>query len=221
MPDKAAITSVLDRLAYLNYMQLDFAKAEKLYLRALTLREEAYGPKHLEVSTSLYNLAEFHRQRGNYSKAEPFYQRAIEIKGNQLGPEDKDVVKALERYSCLYYAMDQPEKLDGIRSRFSFLREQDAALVDKGEVLNGQAISLPKPDYPRAALANRVGGLVLIKVIVDETGKVTEAEDACGAHPLLIETSREAALKARFTPTLLSGIPVKVTGIITYRYVPR
>jgi protein TonB len=117
--------------------------------------------------------------------------------------------------------MNQQEKLKEIRSQFSFLREQDAAIVDKGEVLNGKAISLPKPVYSRAALANRVGGIVLIKIIVDETGKVIETEDACGAHPLLIDAAKEAALKARFTPTLLSGVPVKVTGVITYRFVVR
>jgi protein TonB len=101
------------------------------------------------------------------------------------------------------------------------MRERDAAVVDKGEVLNGKAVSLPKPVYSRAALANRVGGIVLIKVTIDETGKVIEAEDACGAHPLLFERAREAALKARFTPTLRSGVPVKVSGVITYKFVVR
>lgn len=221
MPDQAAIASVLDRLAYLKYMQSDFGKAEKLYLRALALREEANGPEHLEVATSLYNLAEFHRLRGNYSKAEPFYQRAIEIKGNQLGPDDKEVVKALEHYSCLYYAMNQHEKLKEIRNQFSFLRAQDAAIVDKGEVLNGKALSLPKPAYPGDAMVRRVSGIVLVKVTIDETGKVIATENMCGAHPLLLDAAKEAALKARFTPTLLSGVPVRVTGVITYRFVAR
>ncbi len=221
MPDHAAIASVVDRLAYLKYMQLDFSKSEKLYQRALALREQANGPKHIEVATSLYNLAEFHRLRGNYSKAEPFYQRAIEIKGNALGPKNKDVVRALERYSCLYYAMNQMEKVKDIRNQFSFLRAQDAAIVDKGEILNGKAISLPKPVYPGAARASRAAGIVVIKVIIDETGKVIDVEDMCGAHPFLIDASKEAALKARFTPTLLSGVPVKVTGVITYNFVAR
>jgi TonB family protein len=39
------------------------------------------------------------------------------------------------------------------------------------------------------------------------------------ADPILAEAAREAALKARFTPTLLSGKPVKVEGVITYNFV--
>jgi TonB family protein len=218
-PDTAAMSHVLDILAVLNYAQFNYGESEKLYRRALALREQAGGPNNLQVATSLLNLAEFYRFRGEYKKAEPLYQHAIEIKGSALGPDDKDVVKALENYSCLYYLMNQWEKVKDIRSRFSFLRQKDDAVVDKGEVLNGKAISLPKPEYPSMARANRISGLVVIKVTIDEKGKVIEAKDMCAAHPALIDGAVQAALKAQFTPTLLSGAPVKVTGVITYRFV--
>jgi protein TonB len=115
--------------------------------------------------------------------------------------------------------MNQREKLKDIRSRFRFLRQQDDAVVDKGEVLNGKAISLPKPEYPSAARANRIAGIVVIKVTIDEKGNVVEAEDMCAAHPTLAAAAVQAAYKAQFTPTLLSGSPVKVSGVITYRFV--
>ena len=45
---------------------------------------------------------------------------------------------------------------------------------------------------------------------------------ACGdAHASLKAASEFAAYDARFTPTLLNGKPVKVRGIITYRFVLR
>jgi TonB family protein len=220
-PAIAAVARVLDVLAYLNYMELDFDKSEKLYKRALALREQGSGPKNLEVATSLFNLAEFYRLRGEYTKAEPFYKKAIEIKGSTLGPDNKEVEVALERFSCLYYSMDQREKLKTIRSQFSFLREEDADKVDKGEVLNGKAISLPRPKYPTAAMRYRLTGTVVIKVNIDEAGKVIGAEDMCAAHPLLLGAAKEAAYQARFTPTLLSGVPVSVSGIITYRFVAK
>jgi protein TonB len=88
-----------------------------------------------------------------------------------------------------------------------------------GGVLNGKAISLPKPTYPAAARAVRASGAVQVQVLIDETGKVVSAS-AAGGHPLLQQAAVAAARGARFSPTLLSGQPVKVSGIITYNFVP-
>ena len=88
-------------------------------------------------------------------------------------------------------------------------------------ILNGMALSLPKPVYPKEAKERRLSGIVVIKVWIDEEGKVVSAEDMCGAHPLLIGTSVRAASGARFTPTMLNGKPIRISGAITYRFVAR
>ena len=88
-----------------------------------------------------------------------------------------------------------------------------------GGVLNGRAISLPKPPYPPAARAVRASGAVSVQVLIDESGRVVSANAASG-HPLLRQAAESAARGARFSPTLLSGQPVKVSGIITYNFVP-
>jgi len=88
-----------------------------------------------------------------------------------------------------------------------------------GGVLNGKAISLPKPPYPPAARAVRASGAVSVQVLIDEQGRVVSASAASG-HPLLRAAAEQAARGARFSPTLLSGQPVKVSGIITYNFVP-
>jgi protein TonB len=88
-----------------------------------------------------------------------------------------------------------------------------------GGVLNGKAISLPKPPYPPAARAVRASGAVSVQVLIDESGRVVSASAASG-HPLLQAAAVSAARQARFSPTLLSGQPVKVSGIITYNFVP-
>lgn len=87
-----------------------------------------------------------------------------------------------------------------------------------GGVLNGKAISLPKPPYPAIAKAARASGTVTVQVTIDETGKVISAR-AVGGHPLLQQAAVQAAYGARFAPTQLSGQPVKVTGVITYNFV--
>ena len=87
-----------------------------------------------------------------------------------------------------------------------------------GGVLNSKAISLPKPTYPPAAKAVRAEGAVSVQVTVDEDGNVISATAVSG-HPLLRAASLKAAGQAKFAPVLLSGQPVKFTGILTYNFV--
>jgi len=86
-----------------------------------------------------------------------------------------------------------------------------------GGVLNGKAISLPKPAYPPVARAARQTGTVTVQVTIDENGGVISAR-AVGGPPLLQAAAVQAAYGARFSPTKLSGQPVKVTGVITYNF---
>ncbi|HXL80983.1 MAG TPA: TonB family protein [Pyrinomonadaceae bacterium] len=87
-----------------------------------------------------------------------------------------------------------------------------------GGVLNGKAISLPKPAYPAIARTAHASGTVVVQVVIDENGNVISAHAVSG-HPLLQAVAVAAARGARFSPTKLSGQPVKVTGVITYNFV--
>ena len=90
--------------------------------------------------------------------------------------------------------------------------------VISGGVLNGKATSLPAPRYSPAAAAVNASGLVSVQVMIDEEGNVISA-DAVSGHPLLRGAAVEAARQAKFLPTLLSGQPVRITGVITYNFV--
>lgn len=85
-------------------------------------------------------------------------------------------------------------------------------------VVNGKATDLPKPVYTAIAKAARATGTVTVQVLIDENGKVISAH-ALNGHPLLLKESVQAAYQARFTPTRLSNQPVKVSGVITYKFV--
>ena len=105
-----------------------------------------------------------------------------------------------------------------------------------GGVLNGKAVSLPKPAYPTEAREAKAEGSVAVDIIIDETGSVTSAtaqlqdqsvpksedgtwQEVREVHPALREAAEEAARSARFSPTLLSGEPVKVKGRVVYNFV--
>lgn len=87
-----------------------------------------------------------------------------------------------------------------------------------GGVLNGKAVMLPRPLYPPIARAARAAGTVVVQITVDEEGNVISARAVSG-HPLLQSSAVEAARQAKFTPTMLGGVPVKVTGTLSYRFV--
>jgi len=90
----------------------------------------------------------------------------------------------------------------------------------EGGVLNGKALVLPPPAYPTIARAAHASGTVTVRVLIDEDGNVIGAA-AMGGHPLLQAAAVAAARQARFSPTLLEGEPVRVTGVIQYKFVSR
>lgn len=91
--------------------------------------------------------------------------------------------------------------------------------VVSGGVLNGRAAVLPKPAYPSTARAARAFGQVSVRVMIDERGSVIAAT-AVGGNPLLQAAAVKAARQAKFTPTKLSGKPIKVVGAIVYSFNP-
>jgi protein TonB len=85
-------------------------------------------------------------------------------------------------------------------------------------VLQGKIISLPKPNYPPIAKQLRLQGQISVQVLIDEEGRVVSAK-ALGGHQLLVKAAESSATQARFSPTLLSNQPVKISGVIIYNFV--
>ena len=83
-----------------------------------------------------------------------------------------------------------------------------------GGMLNGKAIYLPIPEVP----PGEATGVVLVSVLIDEQGSVVEARAVSGPQHLH-QAAVNAARLARFTPTLLMGEPVKVSGTLSYNFV--
>lgn len=83
-----------------------------------------------------------------------------------------------------------------------------------GGMLNGRAIYLPIPEVP----PGDASGVVVVAVLIDEQGSVIEARAVSGPAPLHAAAVSAARL-ARFTPTLLMGEAVKVSGSLSYNFV--
>ncbi|MFN0112682.1 MAG: energy transducer TonB [Blastocatellia bacterium] len=86
-----------------------------------------------------------------------------------------------------------------------------------GGVLQGSAIRKPAPAYPPIAKAARAAGAVQVQVTISEDGRVIDAQVVSG-HPLLRDAALQAARQWTFKPTELSGVPVKVQGVLTFNF---
>ena len=100
--------------------------------------------------------------------------------------------------------------------------KDDSATDEKapaeGGFMNGKAIELPKAVYPEEARKTQAAGTVQVQVLVDETGKVISATAIFGPE-VLRDAAVKAALRAKFKPMIVAGVPVKVSGILTYDFV--
>ena len=84
-------------------------------------------------------------------------------------------------------------------------------------VLNGQAMTMPKPVYPDRAKSVRASGTVGVVVNVDEKGNVTPTIAVWG-HELLKPAAIEAARKAKLWTWTLDGIPMTRGGVLIYEF---
>jgi hypothetical protein len=82
-----------------------------------------------------------------------------------------------------------------------------------GGMLNSKAIYMPQPEVP----SGEASGVVLVQVLIDEQGSVIDARPVSGPQHLHA-TAVNAARLARFSPTLMMGEPVKVSGTLSYNF---
>ena len=190
-----------------------------VFVPLVAIREKAFGKEDLEYAKSLFSLAEFYRFTGKSEKAEPLYKQAAILRRKLLGRQHPDYLKTRDRFFCLAYQANDQAKLKDFMSALGDKPGDGAPDIVEGNILNGRAISLPKPYYTLEAHRQRLQGTIVVRIMIDETGKVIEAKDMCGGNPLLVKSSLASAREARFTPTLRAGQPVQVGGILTYHFV--
>ncbi len=238
----SAASDVALQLGILKFRARDYEKAEELLRRGVALKELAVGPKGRAVALPLFVLGDAQLVRQGFDTAAPFYDRALTLLEAAPPQKDPAAVRQLKEMLCRVgdprggemsrrvqrqlYRVENPEKAAEHERKQREAKERAAAApgVTLGDelgtegVIGGRALSKPQPAYPAEAKRARVSGRVTIHITVDEAGKVIKAEALCGPEELR-GASVQAAKKALFSPTLLAGVPVKVTGVITYNFV--
>ena len=98
-------------------------------------------------------------------------------------------------------------------------RKSNGVLADRTDNRGIQAapIKTVLPTYPDMAKKVRASGAVEVEVIVDEGGKVISAKALTG-HMTLRGAAVDAALRWRFNPTKVDGVPVQAVGTIRFDF---
>jgi hypothetical protein len=84
-------------------------------------------------------------------------------------------------------------------------------------VLFGLVDHMEPPKYPEEGLKSRTHGDVILKVVVDESGKVILSTPVEG-DPLLTAASLDALRESHFRPYLLNGTPLKVESQVGFHF---
>jgi TonB family protein len=203
------------------YRDGKFDEALPLAKRALEISETLFGADNTQVARAAINVAELYIAKRKFKEAEPLLLRAIQINDKVLKATDPALVKTLERYTCVLKASNESDKLKDFEKKRLATLEMSAEPDRFWGALWGRtkAITMPRPDYPEAAKKAGASGTILIKVTLDEEGKVVNAESMCGGNPLLVKAAEEAALQARFTPVLVNGAAIRIVGYVPYTFV--
>jgi TonB family protein len=227
-PDSDSGAAILNRLVVIKFSQGSYDKAETFDRRLLEIKEKKLGADNVGLAVPLTNLAYIYAAKDNMTQARAAFARVLTIL-EKAAPAalPAGMSEPLANYLSLLYRQRQTDEVKAQIERTNKILIAVATAGGGGKsvqaagVLNGRAVLKPQPDYPMLAKINHAQGVVVVEIVVDETGKVIKAEAVSNSDPSLKVAAVKAALQARFTPTLLSGVPVKVSGIITYNFALR
>jgi TonB family protein len=198
--------------------QGDFIRARQCVTEGLQLAEQAVAlspknPNALSYKANLLReaakLAEMEGDAGQQAEHMRRYEEALEAQ-KRLAHEAAGAKSAEGQAAPTQAPAGEPSSEPAGKRK----------VVVSGGVLNGKAVSKPAPEYPAEAKAAGARGVVTVQILVDEEGNVVSANAVAG-HPLLQDAAVRAARAAKFSPTRLSGQPVRVSGVVTYNFVLR
>ena len=101
-------------------------------------------------------------------------------------------------------------------------QELEVPAVIDGGVLTEFTKTCETPEFPadgkNAGLAKVEAK---IQVVIDEQGKVIQAEPISGGHKTFSQAALNSALKSTFPKSLIAGKPVKVRGLLVFNQTPK
>ncbi|HEY1852906.1 MAG TPA: tetratricopeptide repeat protein, partial [Candidatus Binataceae bacterium] len=158
--------------------------------RALAIREEVLGPKHLDTAASLNNLAALLQDRGDYPASRLFLQKALAIHEEVLGPKHPETASSLHHLASAVSDQGDYAAAKSLYGRALAIRKEvlGEAHSDYTSTLNRLADTLgelshshaEREDFAAATTASREAVAILMNHYGESHWKVTDARLALG-----------------------------------------
>ena len=111
-------------LAEIRQREGNYAEAETLVRRSLSILEQTLGPNHRHVARGLDGLAHLLQAQGKLGEAETLYRRSLSIREKTLGPNHPDVAQSLNNLANLLQAQGKLGEAAPLYRRSLSIREQ-------------------------------------------------------------------------------------------------
>lgn len=217
------IAQTLKDMVFSFVADYDIENAESFCNEALKIALKSFGKDSKELLSFFLTMRQVYIVAGKFPLAQEMFIRQYLIAEKHFLPDSNELQEIEDDFACFVYEHFQINEAKIRLDEFYKTISPDEDKIDedniKQGVVNGKAKKLAMPAYPQSARDRKAQGIVSVRITIDESGKVTNARVVCG-HKDLHGVSLDAAKKSKFTPTLVNGKPVKVTGTILYNFVP-
>jgi tetratricopeptide (TPR) repeat protein len=116
-------------LATLYWLQIDFAKAEPLFIQVLEGRRRLYGHDRGKTLEAVYGLAMLYLSRDELDRAEPLFVQALETGLRAYGDRNPDTLKFMHGLGITYYLQGRYDKAEPLL--VNALKGRQVVLPDK------------------------------------------------------------------------------------------
>jgi len=201
-----AASLLSDRLALYSQAALaDYDAARRHHVRALAIRERAFGDGHHLTATTLHHFARVFLDLGNFAKALELYQRALAIREQVLGPDDLDTAATINNMAAVLQAQGTRfATVVSLNERALAIRERAlgpdhphtaASLINVARVLRDHgrfAQARPFAERGRAIRENKLGtGHPRTAAALNVLAQILQGEgDLAAAEPLFRQALR-------------------------------
>ena len=87
-----------------------------------------------------------------------------------------------------------------------------------GNVKDPVRIYYVEPAYPKAAIAAKIEGTVILEAVIGKDGKIKNVKIIKSLNPLLDQTAVEAIRQWRYTPSTLAGRPIEILLTVIFNF---
>ncbi|MBB2720293.1 CHAT domain-containing tetratricopeptide repeat protein [Rhizobium sophoriradicis] len=116
-----------------------YPEAERLYTRALETRQRFLSPDHVNIASSMADLAAFLTNQGRLQEAERLFNQSLSILERRSGPDSLDVAKLLNDMAAVYFPRNPDLAETSLRRALAIYSSRDTDRIRTATVMTNLA----------------------------------------------------------------------------------